>query len=213
MITLSILTPTIPSRLLQRLPRLVAKIGRQIDGRRRRDLEVEHLILFDNKRRSIGAKRDDLVSLARGKYLAFVDDDDDICAGYVNRLLEAAQSDADVLVFDQEVYLEDDPRRIVRFGLEFDNEDIQPPGRVTHRKPFHVCAWRTEIARQGRFGDIVYCEDWHWVQQVLPLTRTQHRIARTLHVYRWSRRASESPPPGGWADEGDLVVSHEEERE
>jgi glycosyltransferase involved in cell wall biosynthesis len=41
-------------------------------------------VLFDNRARSIGAKRQALADIARGKYIAFCDDDDDVaimCSG------------------------------------------------------------------------------------------------------------------------------------
>src|SRR5689334_10344559 len=52
---LSILTPAVPARLRQ-LEWLMAKIDRQIG-----DKPVEHLILIDNKRRTVGEKRDALL--------------------------------------------------------------------------------------------------------------------------------------------------------
>jgi hypothetical protein len=90
---LSILTPTIPSRMYSdkgytmELECLQQKIERQIGGQ-----AVEHLILSDNRKRSIGAKRQALLDIARGQYIAFVDDDDDIADGYVEELLAAAAS-------------------------------------------------------------------------------------------------------------------------
>ena len=80
---LSILTPTIPGREKQ-LQALQQKIEGQIGGQ-----PVEHLILSDNRKRSIGAKRQALVNIARGQYIAFVDDDDDIADSYVAELVTA----------------------------------------------------------------------------------------------------------------------------
>ena len=78
---LSILTPTIPGREKQLLE-LTEKIQKQIG-----DLPVEHLSLCDNRKRSIGAKRQSLVDIAQGKYIAFCDDDDDISDDYVEETL------------------------------------------------------------------------------------------------------------------------------
>jgi len=71
-IELSILTPTIPSRKEQ-LSKLSEKIAKQSN-----DLAVEHLSFADNRTRTIGAKRQALLDIARGEYIAFVDDDVDI---------------------------------------------------------------------------------------------------------------------------------------
>ena len=184
-IRFSILVPSVPSRLTG-LAFLVAKLQALIELRVRPDLEVELLVFTDNKRRSIGAKRTDLVTLARGEYLAFVDDDDDVSDDYVDKILEATEGRPDVVVFDQEVRINDDPPRTVRFGLEFENQEIGEPGTVATRKPFHCCAWRSSIAKRGQFSDKQWGEDWDWVQQVLPLAKAQQRVEAVLHTYRWS---------------------------
>ena len=72
---LSILTPTIRGRenqlsiLLEKIESQITKCGTN---------QIEHLVLLDNRMRSIGAKRQALVDIARGDFIAFVDDDDDI---------------------------------------------------------------------------------------------------------------------------------------
>jgi glycosyltransferase involved in cell wall biosynthesis len=52
------------------------------------EFPVEHLILMDNKRRTVGEKRDALLRAAKGNYVAFVDDDDFISPDYVSLILE-----------------------------------------------------------------------------------------------------------------------------
>ena len=97
-IQLSILTPTIPSRKEQ-LSKLTEKIAKQIG-----DLPVEHLVFSDNRTRTIGAKRQALLDIARGEYIAFVDDDDDIKPDYVAEILSAIQQGPDVITFEQDSY-------------------------------------------------------------------------------------------------------------
>ena len=174
------------------LPPLLDKLQKQIDNRQRKDLDVELLLFLDNKRRTVGSKRNDLVSLARGEYLAFVDDDDDVNDNYVDSILEATDSDADVIVFYQKVLLNDDPARTVHFGIEYENQQIAEPGTIATRKPFHCCVWKSSIAKQRKFGDQQWGEDWVWVQEVLTLVKTQYRIPLVLHTYRWSEKVSET---------------------
>ena len=59
-IQLSILTPAVPKRMLQ-IAELCEELERQIGGQ-----PVEHLVLIDNKRRTVGEKRDALLRAARG---------------------------------------------------------------------------------------------------------------------------------------------------
>jgi glycosyltransferase involved in cell wall biosynthesis len=69
---LSILVPTVPSRVATMFPKAIQAILGQITDHK----EVELLGLFDNKARTTGAKRNALLDIARGEYVVFIDDDD-----------------------------------------------------------------------------------------------------------------------------------------
>jgi len=154
-------------------------------------LPVEILLLLDNKQRSIGKKREALVKVAQGEYLAFVDDDDDVAEGYIGEILEAIENRPDVVVFDSLCTLGDGPHVRVRHGLEFENEQYNPEGFT--RKPWHIHAWRREIAQAHTFPDISYGEDWGWVQKILTEPRTQARAGTApLYHYRYSSQVSEA---------------------
>ena len=49
--------------------------------------DVELLYLMDNRRRTVGAKRNDLLGMAKGEYISFIDDDDEVATDYVERIL------------------------------------------------------------------------------------------------------------------------------
>ena len=160
---LSILTPAIWNRESAKF--LAAAISEQIGS-----APVEHLVLFDNRARSIGAKRQALVDIARGQYLAFVDDDDDISPDYVDRLLKAAQTGADVITFRQRaIYngLESE----VHFGINNQDEAFKPGG-ITLRAPWHVCAWKRERVDECLFVESNYGEDKIWCLQARQRIKT-----------------------------------------
>ena len=69
-IKLSILILSIPSRIKQ-LETLLEKLENQFD-----DDRVEILVMLDNKSFHIYEKRNELLDMARGEYLCFLDDDD-----------------------------------------------------------------------------------------------------------------------------------------
>jgi len=190
-LTLSILVPSLPSRL-SRLTRLLGKVLGQADMFD----DVEVCVWMDNKKRSIGRKRDDLVQMARGNFLAFVDDDDDVSDDYVSELRTAAleHPNVDVIVFNQRVLMGSAKPFVIRFGIEFENQAAaEHGGRDITRKPFHVCAWRTELAQTARFPDISYGEDWEWVKQLLPKVKQQARVDQILHTYRYDVNVTEAP--------------------
>ena len=78
---LSILICTVPSRVDSYFPKLLKKLESQLNK------NVEVLWLGDDKKRSVGEKRNNLLSIANGEYVTFVDDDDDISDDYVKTIL------------------------------------------------------------------------------------------------------------------------------
>jgi len=72
MTQLSILIPSIPTRF-GRAKALYEKILALVG-----DKDIEILMLTDNKKRTIGEKREALKNASNGKYFMFVDDDDDL---------------------------------------------------------------------------------------------------------------------------------------
>ena len=185
---LSILTPAVPSRMAQ-LAKLCDELARQIGG-----LAVEHLTLLDNKRRTVGEKRDALLRAARGQYVAFVDDDDWISPDYVAELVKAAKEGPDVVTFWQEASVNGQIGQ-VSFRLGHENEPFKP-GQLIHRNAWHVCAWRRTLAIQSRFPASNYGEDWAFAAPLcaLPGLREVH-IPKVLHYYRHSSETTEAPPP------------------
>jgi len=194
---LSILTPAVPSRLdswvvglgESPLATLIQTIGEQIGT-----LPVEHLVLLDNKRRTVGEKRDALLRMARGQYVAYVDDDDDVSDDYVAELLKAAREGPDVITFNQHCTV-----NAAQFEVQFKlgNPNEAPNGVSTiKRNAWHVCAWRRTLAIQSRFPASNYGEDWAFAAPLcaLPGLREVH-IPKVLHYYRHSSKTTEAPPP------------------
>lgn len=181
---LSILTPTIPGREAQARA-LSEKIASQTqDG-------VEHLILSDNRTRSIGAKRQSLVDIARGQYVAFVDDDDDISDGYVGRILEAIAANPDVVTFQQRA-IYNGLESTVHFRLgQGDGQFI--PGGITKRDAWHVCAWKRAAVDGCQFLENNYGEDLAWCVQARKRAKTEIHIPEILHTYRHDAATTAAP--------------------
>jgi glycosyltransferase involved in cell wall biosynthesis len=128
-IRLSILIPTLPERLTPLGP-TVQSLTNQATGK-----DVEVLVLLDNRRRSTGAKRNALMDIARGDFVAFVDDDDRVTPDYVERLYQAlvAHPAADCIVFDVLVDHRGKFTKVARYGVEYrDREDRS----FYYRKPY-----------------------------------------------------------------------------
>lgn len=183
---LSILTPTIPERYIQ-LKELCKKIALQTS----QNEPVEWLNLSDLKNRSIGAKRQALVDIARGDYIAFVDDDDDISDDYVASILDSIKAGADVITFRQRAIYNGLESEIV-FGINNQDEAFNPGG-ITLRAPWHVCAWKRGGVAGCLFEESNYGEDLIWCKQARRRVRTAHHIDKVLHTYRHDASTTAAP--------------------
>jgi Glycosyl transferase family 2 len=79
----SILIAGIPERYHVVHPLLLSLLEHQAVARMP---DVELLYLLDNRRRSVGAKRNALLGAATGEYVSFVDDDDQVANDYVQKI-------------------------------------------------------------------------------------------------------------------------------
>lgn len=192
-IAFSVLVPAIPSRW-EPLGALVRNLCGQAAGHD----GAEILVWMDNKRRSIGCKRDDLVQAAHGEYLAFVDDDDGVPDDYVETALNqiAANPGTDVFTFEQSCWYNGLGPFTVTFGLGNPDEEmhLRPEGgnyADIRRAAGHSCIWRAEIAKSVRFEDWGYFEDTQWAEQLRKRAEREVFIPRVMHLYRYDDLVSE----------------------
>ena len=189
-ILLSILTASIPERA-DKLEMLTERIAAQIG-----DLPVEHLVFLDNRRRTIGAKRDALLRIARGTFIAYVDDDDTVSPDYVASLVDAikiAMVPVDVITFAQFARVDEAAAKIV-FGLRQENQPFIPDTEVL-RAAWHVCAWRRSVAILSHFPESNYGEDWAFAEPLNRIAGASIHIDKVLHYYRFNSATTAAPYP------------------
>lgn len=179
-IKLSILVPTVPSRIDTFFPRIIKELNKQVGERK----DIEILGLFDNKRKSTGAKRQDLLNLARGEYLTFVDDDDRVTDDYVSSIMQKLEDHpgVDCVVYNTICRVNAGPPKLCKYGVEFEYGDILG-GTEWRGKPAHTMVWCSEIAKKHNFFDMVHGEDISWVKRACKDIVTQERIDRVLYHY------------------------------
>jgi len=182
---LSILIPTTPRRLRTYFPNIIEEVMRQSEGR-----PVEILGLFDNKQRSVGAKRNALLQAARGEFVTFIDDDDRIAGDYIDSILQGINErpDLDCLVFNSIVTINGGPPHTCRYGIEYEYTD----GAFWTGKPAHTMIWRTANIQHVPFPDINFGEDSAWVKAAVGTIKVQHRLEKTLYFYDFDDKVSET---------------------
>lgn len=187
-IKLSILIMGVPSRV-DDSARMIECLSRQAEGK-----PVEVLALIDNKHRTVGAKANDLVSLAKGEWIVFADDDDWVMPNYVSEILKALESNPDLVSFKISCHLSwangTEQHGTVWPDVNDENEEFHD-GEVK-RKPLRLAVWRTSIARQAKFPDIQYGEDSAWASQLWGKIKAQVKIDKFLYEYIWSEALTEA---------------------
>ena len=182
-IVLTILVATVPSRLDYFYP----KIMKQLLSQTEKYNNVELISFFDNKKRTIGKKRGEMLNLAQGKYVTFVDDDDRISDDYVYEIVNAivTNNDVDCIVYNNETKIETTQKKVLcKYGIEYtttgyiNNEQTQWRG-----KPAHTMVWKSSIAKKHPFSDMGNGEDYDWVKRACLDIKTQHRIDKILYYY------------------------------
>jgi hypothetical protein len=143
---------------------------------------VEILVGLDSGEMTSGKKRNLLVSQSRGKYRAFVDDDDKVSYDYLKRLVDGCKTGADVVTFSVRFIRTDDPekREVWRLGLWEDDRD----NGVMSANP--LCAWRRDIADRVSFcPDLGYGDDKLWYVPLIAsgIPKTVYDIPSVLYTY------------------------------
>ena len=156
-ITIAICTVT--ERVQRFLPRIVEDLRLQA----RLYPNVEILYLGDNRKRKTGTKRNNLIDLAQGRYIAFVDDDDKVSDKYVSYMSAAAQQEADCICFKAKYYENDKYKSIVDYSINYNDETKDG---IYLRQPNHITAIRTDLARKIRFKDINIGEDFDYANRL-----------------------------------------------
>lgn len=114
-------------------------------------------VAFDNREMSIGMKRHNLLQHARGKYFAFVDDDDDITDAYIEDLVHTIEGSFHVMRLRGKI----GPYTFTH-SLENTLSGPMAEGEVFLRPPNHLNPMLTDVAKYISFGDIVRGEDFDW---------------------------------------------------
>ena len=206
---LSILIPSIPSRF-DKLLATYNQIASMCEGK-----DIEVLAFTDNKKRTIGEKRDALVQMSNGKYVMFVDDDDTLLS--VDEIYEATLEDVDVITFKQECLNADKSTFVVDFGLGNiieHNKDENGNYIDCKRPPFHVCAWHKKY-KEFRFPNVNYGEDWAWVEQFVKYAQTEVHIDKVLHKYNFDPKVTEASTEDNdvWTNPNKIVIDKKDEEE
>ena len=151
----SVLIPTIAGRE-QGLQHLLTSIREKL-SRIAPQLRVEYCVKFDNREMSIGLKREDLLQKCQGKYMSFIDDDDDITDAYIEDLLHMIQGNHPVMRLRGQIN-----QYTFTHSLEYKLSDNMFKDGIFVRPPNHLNPMMSDVAKLVHFKDSLRGEDLDW---------------------------------------------------
>lgn len=186
MIKLSILILSLPERI-NLLNKLLNILSPQISSKN----NVELLILCDNKKRTIGEKRNELLNLSKGEYITFIDDDDLISKNYIRELLIAIKNNkADCINFIEKKLLDDKREFLTIRSIKYNYTRNK---NTYYKKPNHLMCIKSDIAKSIKFKNINKGEDDIWGEEISKLIKTEYNINKILYYYHYSSNTSSIP--------------------
>jgi hypothetical protein len=151
----SVLVPTIPGRE-QSLESLLAGIREKV-ARLAPHLRVEYRVNFDRREKSIGRKREELLQEAQGRYMSFIDDDDQMTDSYIEDLRATIAGGFHVMRLRGQIQ-----QYTFTHSTEISLTSPMAAGEVFLRPPNHLNPMLTDVAKLIHFGDAVRGEDLDW---------------------------------------------------
>jgi len=144
--------------------------------------KIEVLVSIDNAHKTIGQKRNELLSAANGEYAVFIDDDDHINPDYLEEIFTGIEKNVDHIGIAM-VYAPDNGPASPMYCSK-DNRWEYRNG-IHYRPVQHLCAIKTEIARKVSYPDTSFGEDKVYSDMVTPLVETEHCITKPIYIYKY----------------------------
>jgi len=149
--------------------------------------EIEILIDEDEKQKSIGRKRQDLLERATGIFVVGVDSDDDIHNDYIYEIINSIKCnpETDHIGFLENCWIDGQESKSI-FSIRHQKWDENTDGydHIRCANPKSVIR-RTKALEVG-FEDSRYGEDRVFSEKVTPLLTSEVFIEKELYLYRYN---------------------------
>jgi glycosyltransferase involved in cell wall biosynthesis len=163
-----------------KLKKLVSELHRQISKNYAEEI-VEILIDTDNMTKSVGQKRNDLISKAKGNFVCFVDDDDFITENYLSTILNHLNIGIDILLIGISHIENGINKTKILPSLFIDN--LTTNEVVLKTNHFHLCPHKKSIAEFISFDCVNFAEDMIYSQKMVKHISNHAVIYDPIYIY------------------------------
>ena len=184
MVLLSILIPHVVERS-EMLSSLMKNLTAQIFKSNILPHQIE--ILTNQEDLTIGEKRNKLLEQSKGKYVCFIDDDDDVSSDYINLLLEGIRKEVDCCSLRGVITIDGETPELFEHSINYNEYKTTDNEIVYERYPNHLNCIKSEIAKKFSFLGISFGEDTEWATQIHKsrLIQTEHFIDKVIYHYKY----------------------------
>jgi glycosyltransferase involved in cell wall biosynthesis len=179
--SLSILIPTIKTRehLLRRLLNILEPQAK----------EFGHTIhVLPGEKKTIGAKRNELVSMVKTPYAVFIDDDDTVSPNYCKLIQEGIDMNVDVVGIRGKLFVNGVYRDDFEHSINCPNYLTRKVNRkhsIHYRQPNHLNPMRTAFFLAFPFKQLNHAEDYDFCLRLHDsgVLMTEHMIEEPIYNY------------------------------
>ncbi len=136
--------------------RIYSKLKKQISKNNLKD-KIEILAFSDDRQNSVGYKRNALLKASKGKYVSYVDDDDDVHENYIKMIYDKLTKNPDCVSLKGIITTDGENPKYFIHSLAY--KEWFEKDNVYYRPPNHLNPVRRSIALKVGFPEVYVGED------------------------------------------------------
>lgn len=181
---LSILICTMPVRN-QAFQLLLDNLKKQISNGFDHEVEV---ISDDRMEITTGFKRHYLLEKSKGKFVVFIDDDDEVSHQYVSLIVNTIKKNPKIDCIGISGTISFAGENLKQWFISKDYGRWYEQNDIYYRTPNHISPIKREIALKAGFQNISISEDFAYSMAVLPLLKTEAKIEPNVYHYKYNQK-------------------------
>lgn len=181
---LSILICTMPERKLMFL-RLVENLNGQIASL---NSDLIEIISCDKLNMSVGLKRNNLLQKSSGKFIVYIDDDDEVTDDYVSLIYNTIKNNPDIDCIGIKGYITENGGEPKDWVISMDYPDWFEENNIFYRTPNHISPVKRDIALLSGFPDTRFSEDYDYAMGILPHLKKEAKIDKQIYHYKFQSK-------------------------